>query len=95
MPQSQKALSQADIEHRLKSLPGWNIENGELVRRLEFPRYLDGLDFVNRLGRAADKMDHHPSIALDYKKVTVRYSTHSPGGITDLDFQAAELANKL
>jgi 4a-hydroxytetrahydrobiopterin dehydratase len=90
-----QALSLADIESRLRKLPDWTYENDALVRHLSFPSYLEGLAYVDRLAHEADRMDHHPSLVLDYKKVTVSYSTHSAGGITDLDFEAAERAEKL
>lgn len=95
MSRIKEALPQSDVESRLKSFPNWTQKNNALVRVLEFPTYLDGLEFVNKLGHEAERMDHHPSIVLDYKKVTVKYSTHSAGGITELDFQAAELVDRL
>lgn len=90
-----QALSPEEIKSRLKTLPAWHHENGALVRRLSFPSYLEGLAYVDRLAHEADRMDHHPSLVLDYKKVTISYSTHSAGGITDLDVEAAERAEKL
>ncbi|MBV9079534.1 MAG: 4a-hydroxytetrahydrobiopterin dehydratase, partial [Elusimicrobia bacterium] len=79
----------------LKQLPEWKRSHDSLVRTQTFPTYKNALDFVYQLGLAADAQDHHPDIELGYKKVTVRYSTHSAGGITGLDFQMAHVAEDL
>ena len=95
MVQQPKALSQKEISSYLKSLSQWKKKNGELFRDFEFSTYLSGLRFVGQLGRSAEKMDHHPRIVLDYKRVRVFYSTQSSHGITLLDFKAAALADRL
>ena len=54
-----------------------------------------GIEFVNRLARAADELDHHPDIDIRYTRVKLALTTHSAGGITDLDFQMASRADLL
>ncbi len=88
-------LSTADITERLKELPNWRNINGSLVRTFEFASYLDGLEFVHQVALESDRMDHHPSMLLEYKKVMVSYSTHSARGITNLDFYAAKKVDSL
>lgn len=95
MTVGEERLQTKEIRERLKNLPGWSRKRGALVRVFEFGSYLDGLEFVNHLGEDAEAVDHHPRILLDYKKVTVTYSTHSAHGITELDFRAAERAEEL
>ena len=90
-----EALSPSDIKSRLLRLPGWSFENNAILKTLSFPTYLAGLEYVERLGRDANQRDHHPSIILDYKKVTVTFSTHSAKGVTELDFEGAEQAERL
>ena len=46
--------------------------------------------FVNHVADLAEKMDHHPDILIQYKKVTLTLSTHSAGGLTALDFELAK-----
>jgi 4a-hydroxytetrahydrobiopterin dehydratase len=48
-----------------------------------------------RLGFAAEAADHHPDILINYKRVTLTYSTHSAGGLTDKDFVGAEEATRI
>ena len=45
--------------------------------------------FVNFVAGLAEAADHHPDILIEYKKVTLTLSTHSAGGLTDLDFGLA------
>ena len=48
------------------------------------------MDFVNKLGAEAEKMDHHPDIYIhSYNKVKITVSTHSENGVTAKDFTLA------
>jgi 4a-hydroxytetrahydrobiopterin dehydratase len=38
----------------------------------------------------AEARNHHPDIDIRWRTVTFRCSTHSKGGITDLDIELAE-----
>ena len=51
--------------------------------------------FVNRLGALAEAEDHHPDITISYRKVTVRWWTHTAGGVTDRDRDLAEKTSGL
>ncbi len=50
---------------------------------------------MNRLAPEAEAADHHPDILVNYKRVTLTYSTHSEGGLTAKDFDGAALADRL
>lgn len=82
-------LDTAAIEHQLASLPAWRVEKGELVREFRFASYLAGIEFVSRVALLAEAMNHHPDLIVGWRKVTVRLSTHSAGGLTRLDFELA------
>ena len=49
----------------------------------------DAVAFVVRLGFDAEAADHHPDILVNYKRVTLTYTTHSEGGLTEKDFDGA------
>jgi 4a-hydroxytetrahydrobiopterin dehydratase len=89
------ALSQAEIEKNLKDLPQWKQEDKALIRVQTFPEYKDALDFVYQVGLAAEENDHHPDITMNFKRVTVKYWTHTARGITALDFKMAGIVEKL
>jgi 4a-hydroxytetrahydrobiopterin dehydratase len=74
-------------------LKGWSEVDGALEQEFRFEAYLDGIAFVNRVAEIADAADHHPDIAVGYKRVTVRWSTHSASAITDRDREMARRTN--
>jgi 4a-hydroxytetrahydrobiopterin dehydratase len=88
-------LGPSDIDERLKSLPGWTREGDAIRKQLTFADFLQAIAFVNRLAPEAEKADHHPDILINYKRVTLTYSTHSEGGLTEKDFAGAATADRL
>ena len=74
---------------------GWTEVDKALERTFEFDSFVDSLAFVNRVGELAEAEDHHPDIAIHYDKVTLRWWTHTAGGITDRDRDLAEKSAKL
>ena len=82
-------LSDLEIQRALGSLAGWARRGDVLAKTFAFKRFADGIDFVQRVARAADKMNHHPDIDIRYTKVTCTLSTHDAGGITDSDLTLA------
>ena len=51
--------------------------------------------FMARAALVAEKMDHHPDWSNSYKRVEVRLSTHSAGGLTELDFTLAAAMDRI
>jgi 4a-hydroxytetrahydrobiopterin dehydratase len=82
-------LPDLDIQRALGGLPGWARRGDLLTKTFAFPRFADGIAFVRKIAAVADEMNHHPDIDIRYTKVTVMLSTHSAGGITQLDLNLA------
>ena len=76
----------------LKKLPGWAVQGEAITRQFTFPGFPEAVAFIVRLGFAAEAADHHPDLLVNYKRVTVTYSTHSEGGLTQKDFDGAASA---
>jgi 4a-hydroxytetrahydrobiopterin dehydratase len=74
---------------------GWNEVDDALERTFEFENFVEALGFVNRVGELAETENHHPDIAIHYNKVTLRWWTHTAGGITDRDRELAEKTSSL
>jgi 4a-hydroxytetrahydrobiopterin dehydratase len=68
---------------------GYIDSQGALERTFELPSFRDAIAFVGRVADLAEEANHHPDIAISYKKVTLRWTTHSAGGLTDLDYELA------
>ncbi len=78
-----------------RTCPGGSSSDASIHKKFTFKGFPDALAFVVRLGFAAEAADHHPDILINYKRVTLTYSTHSEGGLTDKDFAGATLADSL
>lgn len=88
-------ISDSEARDRLARLPGWTLQDRAIRRRYAFPAFADALAFAVRLGFDAEAADHHPEILIAYRRVTLNYSTHSEGGLTEKDFAGAAGADTL
>jgi 4a-hydroxytetrahydrobiopterin dehydratase len=88
-------LSRTDAEQRLKTLNGWRLEGDQITKQYTFGGFPEAVAFVDRLAPEAEAADHHPDILINYKRVTLTYSTHSEGGLTDKDFAGAAMADRV
>jgi 4a-hydroxytetrahydrobiopterin dehydratase len=88
-------LSRAEIDERMKTLRGWTLEGNAIRKQYTFAGFPEAIAFVDRLAPEAEKADHHPDILINYKRVTLTYSTHSEGGLTEKDFAGAATADRL
>ena len=90
------ALTESEVQSRLSSLTGWAVNAGLLERGFTFSSYADGVAFAVKVAMLAEKLDHHPdSLEIGWKKVRVAFVTHSAGGLTALDFDAASKVSGL
>ena len=88
-------LSQAEVDQRMKGLSGWTLQGDEIRKQYTFKDFPAG-DRLRQPPRAGGRgADHHPDILINYKRVTLTYSTHSEGGLTDKDFAGAAAADRL
>ena len=83
------------LKTRLKKIPEWELEKKHLERTFEFDDFSESIDFVNGVAEVAEEEQHHPDIDIRYNKVRLVLSTHSKGGITELDFELAERIDTL
>jgi 4a-hydroxytetrahydrobiopterin dehydratase len=88
-------LSESELHDALATLPGWEIEGGQITKTYEFGSYLSGVDFAVAVANEADDRDHHPDMTITWRKVKVSLSTHSEGGVTEKDTGLASFAEGL
>jgi 4a-hydroxytetrahydrobiopterin dehydratase len=87
-------LDNDQITENLKTLDGWRRQGDEIVREFEFDDFIGSVKFVDAVVEPAERMGHHPDLAISWNKVTVSISTHSEGGLTAADFElAAEISD--
>jgi 4a-hydroxytetrahydrobiopterin dehydratase len=88
-------IKAADLKDRMKKIPEWELEKKHIERTFEFDDFADAIDFVNAVAEVAEDEEHHPDIDIRYNKVRLVLSTHSKGGLTELDFGLAERIDTL
>jgi 4a-hydroxytetrahydrobiopterin dehydratase len=76
-------------------MDGWEERAGALERTFELGSFAEAIGFVDRIAELAECEDHHPDIAVSYRKVTLRWTTHSAVGITERDRELAARSDEL
>ena len=78
-------------------LPGWTMATGRdaIQRTFKFKDFSEAFGFMARAALVAEKMDHHPEWTNVWNRVDVTLSTHSAGGLTELDVKLAEAMDKI
>ena len=88
-------LGDDEVHARLQGLPGWELESGKLHKRFVFKDFTTAFAFMTDVAREAEALDHHPEWFNVYNRVDVDLVTHDPPGITALDFELAQRAERL
>ena len=63
------------------------------MKEFAFAGFPEAVAFVSRLVAPSEAADHHPDLAIHYRRVIVTFTTHSAGGITEKDFAGARAAD--
>lgn len=95
MKRDQTPLGADQLQKFLGSHPGWAVEAGQLEKTLEFPTFLAGIAFVQRIAAVAETADHHPDLDIRGRKVTVRLFTHDAKALTQRDVELATAVDEL
>ena len=88
-------LSVEQAQARMGELGGWTLDGEAIRKQFVFRGFPEAVAFVSRLVPPAEAADHHPDVLINYKRVTLTYSTHSEGGLTDKDFDGARTADRV
>lgn len=86
-------LAEETIRNRLPE--GWSYEAGEIVGTYEFDSYMAGVSFATAVAELADEAFHHPRIVIEFRTVTVAFTSHEAGGVTEQDLELAEAVEAL
>jgi 4a-hydroxytetrahydrobiopterin dehydratase len=81
----------------VSSLSGWSLSSdNKLINEFTFKTFGEALNFVNNIGKIAEKFKHHPDIFIhNYSKVTVSLQTHSIKRLSAKDFALASKIDKI
>ena len=80
----------------LAELDGWqeSADGKALTKSFRFKSFGAAFALMTRAALAAEKMDHHPEWTNVYNRVDVGLSTHSAGGVSELDVKLARKMNE-
>lgn len=70
--------------------PHWRVDAGALRAEVRLSGFAAVRELVAALMDLADELDHHPEVSFGYRQVSVTWTTHDAGGLSDKDWQAAE-----
>lgn len=87
---SENLLIQALAEQSL-----WIRSSSSIQRTFTFPSFQHAIAFVNKVADLSETIDHHPEIEIYYRSVRLSLTTHSAGGLTMLDVNAAKRIGEL
>ncbi len=90
-----KRLEEKEVSEKLRALKDWNLDGDTIVKRSTFPDFGKAIRFVNMVADISEELNHHPTSVINYNLVTLSLTTHSRGGLTDLDFREATLIDSL
>lgn len=88
-------MAAADVEAHLSRLAGWHLAGDAIEKTFRFGNFHETMAFVNALAWIAHAEDHHPDLQVGYDRCTVRFNTHSVGGISINDFICAAKTDAL
>lgn len=88
-------LSDAEIQQALTALAGWKRNGVAIERVFQFGSFVQAMEFVNQIAEAAEAVNHHPDILINYNKVTLTLVSHDSGGVTQRDLKMANRINEL
>ena len=80
----------------LADLDGWSlVEDGTAIEaEFSFKGFNAAFGFLTRVALAAERQNHHPEWSNVYNRVTIRWTTHSEGGVTELDVKLARACSR-
>ena len=79
-----------DPTERLTDLPGWSREGEAITKTYKLRDFTSAIAFVNDVADIAASANHHPDIDIRWNRVRLTLSTHSAGGLTELDLDVAD-----
>ncbi len=88
-------LTLAQISEEMKNLKDWSLEINSIIKVFSFDNFKGSIDFVNKVGEAAEKVGHHPDILISFNQVRLVLLTHEEKGLSRKDFELAREIDKI
>jgi 4a-hydroxytetrahydrobiopterin dehydratase len=88
-------LSNDEIKTNIANLDnGWELKDGKIVKLFEFSSFMESIEFVNKIAKVAERLDHHPIITINWKTVKLSLKSFDVDAITKRDITLANEIEK-
>jgi len=84
-----RLLTDEEINRQVAGLAGWRRRDDTIRASYVAPDFPAGIRLVDEVAADAEAMNHHPDIDIRWTTITFALSTHSEGGLTQLDIELA------
>ena len=84
-------LTQVQVQEFCSGHPRWTTDGVTLRGSATADSFVSAIAWVDEIAVVAESLDHHPDIDIRWRTLKFVLSTHSAGGITELDTLLASL----
>ncbi|HEV2633757.1 MAG TPA: 4a-hydroxytetrahydrobiopterin dehydratase [Actinocrinis sp.] len=84
-----RRLDDQEIARERTTLDGWFGGPYSMSRLVQTDSFAAAMDLATRTAAAAGELDHYPDIDIRGRSVRFAVTTHTAGGLTDLDVTLA------
>ena len=88
-------LNENEIRTHMQTLSEWRRDGHAIQKEWTFRDFPTAIDFINKVAELAEAHNHHPELFNVYNRVSLRFSTHDAGGLTQKDFDIAQAIEKI
>ena len=90
----------SEIHRYLKKVDGWDVKKNEdenffIEKLFKFKNFLESQNFVNDVGKIAEREGHHPDICFGWGYAKIKIYTHAIKGLHESDFILAAKVDKI
>ncbi|MFL2631527.1 MAG: 4a-hydroxytetrahydrobiopterin dehydratase [Candidatus Marisimplicoccus sp.] len=84
-----KRLSDKEIINELSLLNNWLLSDNQITKVYKLDSFMEVMSLANLVSDKSEQIDHHPKMIIDFNQIEFIITTHSEGGITNLDLLLA------
>jgi 4a-hydroxytetrahydrobiopterin dehydratase len=89
-------LSDKEIRKLITELDNaWELKDGKIVKSFQFSSFINAIEFVNKVAKIAEKLDHHPIITINWKTIKLSLKSFDVDAITKRDINLAKEIEKI
>ena len=84
-----KRLSDKEIINELSLLNDWVLSDNQITKVYKLDSFMEVMSLANLVSDKSEQIDHHPKMIIDFNQIEFLITTHSEGGVTNLDIMLA------